>query len=93
MEINKLSYWNSQQQIPNCLNNSKIKENIYKLFNKLWHKQILEASEGTCNIGKRTYKKFKVNLNLEKLLMCAGVRAHTVALAKFRRSAHQLRRT
>ena len=34
---------------------------------------------------------FKVNLNLEKYLMCVSVRAHRVALAKFRKSAHQIR--
>ena len=45
-ESNNLSSWNSQQQIPICHVNSEIKENIYKLCDKLWHKQILEASKG-----------------------------------------------
>ena len=35
--------------------------------------------------------RVKANLNLEKYLTCVSVRAHRVALAKFRTSAHQLR--
>ena len=70
-EINKLSSWNSQQQILNCHMNSEIKENIYELFDKLWNKQIEEASKGNKgNSTMRTYIKFKVNLNLEENLTC-----------------------
>ena len=54
-EINKLSYWNSRQQIPNCQINSEIKGNIYKLFDKLWHWKLQKV---TGNSTLRTYEKF-----------------------------------
>ena len=54
--------------------------------------QILEASKGNIGNSKlKTYKKFKVNMNLEKYLTRVSVRAYRMALAKFRMSAHQLR--
>ena len=60
--VKVMCLWTNYQRI-----NSKIKENIYKLFDKLWHKQILETSKGNIGNSKlRSYKKFKVNLNLEK---------------------------
>ena len=73
-------------------NKSQIKENIYTLFDRLWHKQILEVSkENIGNSKLRTCKEFKVNLNLKEYLTCVSFRAHRVALARFRISAHQLR--
>ena len=53
--VNKLSYWNSRQQIPNCHINSEIKGNIYKLFDKLWHWKLQKV---TGNSMLRTYEKF-----------------------------------
>ena len=54
-EINKLSCWNSCQQIPNCHINSEIKGNIYKLFDKLWHWKLQKV---TGNSTLRTCEKF-----------------------------------
>ena len=91
-EIEKLPCWNNQQQISNSYINSDIKESIYKLYDKSWYKQITEATKGNKGNSKlRSYKLFKANLHLEKYLKCINIRAHRVALAKFRMSAHQLR--
>ena len=51
-EINKLSYMNSRQQIPDCHINSEIKGNIYKLSDKLWHWKLQKV---TGNSTLRTY--------------------------------------
>ena len=57
-EINKLSYWNRQQQIPNCHINSEIREIFINCLISCGTNKYCKLQKVTGNSMLRTYEKF-----------------------------------